>query len=74
MKKILKTLVLMACVLSVSWASVLVIFAKNTTVAAEEDLLTNVSKSVNPYLAVLAAVIVCIIGIIVFIKRNKESD
>ncbi len=74
MKKVIRTLLIMGSVMCVSWASVMVIFAKNSDVSRSEDLLANVTNTVNPHMAVIAAVIVCIVGIAVFIKRNKENE
>lgn len=73
MKKIQKTIVLLVTISFVAWGSVAVIFAKNTVLSGSDELLASGLKSVNPYMAMVAAGIAGIIGLAIFIKRNKKN-
>lgn len=69
MKRISKMILVLVGVISITFGSVSVIFAKNLGTGIE-----NVNTTVNPDMALLAAGIVMAIGIIIFMKRNVIKE
>lgn len=70
MKKVMKTVLLLVGTLSISLGSVFMVFAKNTALGAQKISESAATASVDPYMAILATVIVGLVGVIAFAKRN----
>lgn len=68
-----KTILLLSGVVCMVLGSATVIFAKNSAAAAEQAVKVQETMPVNPYMAVLATLVVGAIGAAVFIKRNRTN-
>ena len=73
MKKILKGTMALAGICCLSWASVMVIFAKNSGVG-EQAVRVGKQLAVDPNMAILATGLMAVVGIAVFIKRNLIKE
>lgn len=67
MGKSLRLLCIILCALCLTFGITGIIFAKSNDSAIREI------SSVNPYMAVISAVLMAVAGIIIFIKRNKSD-
>lgn len=69
MKKLIRTLVIFGGALVIFWTSVMVIFAKNYDINSP-GMMLHTSVGVDPYMAIMAAGLAGLAGILVFIRRN----
>ncbi|BFL47595.1 hypothetical protein [Lactonifactor longoviformis] len=72
MKWILKTTAVLGSIGCLTWASVLVIFARNSEVSHQAA--APGSTAVDPGMAILAAGIAGVVGILVYVRRNKIKE
>lgn len=70
MRRSVKTFLTLGSALLVFWTSVIVIFAKGGE-SGSQTLFYGTGKAVDHELALVAAGIVALIGIIIYLKRNK---
>lgn len=70
MKRLIRSAALIIVALSVSLGSVFMVLAKNTALTSQNVAKSTSIASVDPIMAILAAIIVGIVGIIAFAKRN----
>ena len=71
-KWFLKTAAVLGSIACLTWGSVLVIFARNSEVS--KQAVTSLSSAVDPNLAIIAAGIAALAGIIVYAKRNRTKE
>lgn len=72
MKWFLKTAAVLGSIACLTWGSVLFIFARNSEVS--KQAVTSLSSAVDPNLAIIAAGIAALAGIIVYAKRNRTKE
>lgn len=70
MRKVLRIASLILGTLSVSLGSVFMVFAKNSALGTQKISESVSASAVDPVMAILAAIIVAVVGIIAFAKRN----